>query len=165
MRTSAPTRVHPRTSGLRALVGGLAVAALAAIPVTAGALEPAAKSGATVKVKLFEFQVKPKPKFATAGTVRFKVKNIGTEKHEFVVVKSDGTELPLLPDGSVDEEAIPEADKFGEVEDLKPKKSGSLTVKSLPAGDYVLFCNIVEDMSGTTMVHYAEGMHTDFTVG
>ena len=147
------------------LVGGLAAAALVAIPVTAEALEPAAKSGATVKVKLLEFQVKPKPKFATAGKVRFNVTNIGTEKHELVVVKSDGTELPRLPDGSVDEEKIPESSKFGEVENLKPKKSGSLTVKSLPAGDYVLFCNIVEDMDGTTMVHYAEGMHADFSVG
>jgi len=175
MRTPAPTRAHRRTFGSRALVGSLAVAALVTIPVTAGALQPAAKSGSTgkVKVKIFEWQVKPTPKFATSGSVRFDVTNIGTEKHELVVVKTDGKPLPTMPDGSVDEEAIPESAKFGEVEDLKPKKSGSLRVKSLPAGDYVLFCNIVDDMmghmagnktGGTMTSHYAEGMRASFTV-
>jgi uncharacterized cupredoxin-like copper-binding protein len=164
MRTSASTHLTTRRLGIPMLVGALTVGALMAFSATAGASTPAKPAAATVRAKVFEFQIKPKPTTVAKGTVRFAVTNIGTEKHEFVVVKTDGSPLPTLADGSVDEEKIPESDKYGEVENLKPKKSGSLTVKSLPAGDYVAFCNIVDDMGGTTMVHYAQGMHAEFTV-
>lgn len=150
---------------LRALVGSVLVAVLVGIPASAGASDAKAKKTTTVKVKLLEFKVKPKPGSVASGTVRFQVKNIGSEEHEFVVVKADAS-LPTASDGSVDEDAIPDADKFGEVEDLKPKRSGTLKVQALPAGRYVLFCNIVDDESGgTTLSHYAEGMSTNFSVG
>ena len=35
---------------------------------------------------------------------------------------------------------------------------------NLEAGSYVLLCNIVEEEDGETESHYAEGMHTSFTV-
>jgi len=150
---------------LRGVVGLVLVAALVGIPVSAGASLVEAKKTTTVNVKLLEFKVKPKPASVKGGTVRFQVKNIGGEEHEFVVVKADAA-LPTASDGSVDEDAIPKADKFGEVEELKSKRSGTLTVKALPAGQYVLFCNIVDDESnGTKLSHYAEGMSTNFSVG
>ena len=118
----------------------------------------------SISVKLSEFVIKPELKAVAAGKVTFKVKNVGTEKHEMVVVRvTDGAQLPTKADGSVDEAAIPETDKFGEVEKVKPKKTKNLTVK-LPLGDYVLFCNVVDhEKDGTTVSHYAEGMHTTFT--
>src|SRR5215813_1329720 len=148
----------------RALAGSVLVASLVGIPVRAGASHLEAKT-ATVKVKLLEFKVKPTPVSVASGTVRFRVKNIGGEEHEFVVVKSDAA-LPTASDGTVDEDAIPDADKFGEVADLKPKHSGTLTVKAMPAGRYVLFCNVVDkESNGTKLSHYAEGMSTTFSVG
>jgi uncharacterized cupredoxin-like copper-binding protein len=123
-------------------------------------------TGKQVAVKLYEFGIRRKPNFVAEGKVTFSAKNIGTEKHELVVVRAErGVPLPTAADGSVDEEAIPAADRIGEVEDVKPKKTKSLT-KKLKAGDYVLFCNIVdEEKDGTTVSHYAEGMHARFTVG
>jgi uncharacterized cupredoxin-like copper-binding protein len=59
----------------------------------------------------------------------------------------------------VDEEAIPESQRPGEVSDIQPGKSGSLTL-TLAAGKYVLLCNRVDG----SISHYHEGMHTDFTV-
>ena len=93
------------------------------------------------------------------------MKNVGIEKHEFVVVRVDpGTKLPTAADGSVDEEAIEESNQIGELEDIKAKKTKSLT-KTLDAADYVLFCNIVEEEEGTTVSHSPRGMHRRFTAG
>ncbi len=133
-----------------------------AAPAGSAATKP---KGAQVKVKLFEFGVRRSLPFAAEGRVTFSVKNIGTEKHEFVVVRVEpGTELPTDADGAVDEEAIEEANQIGELEDIKPKKTKSLT-KTLDAADYVLFCNIVEEEDETTVSHYAKGMKRGFTVG
>jgi uncharacterized cupredoxin-like copper-binding protein len=145
-----------------ALGGGALVAS------GAGATTASKGKGKTqaVPVKLLEFQVKAKRASVSAERpVKFKVKNIGTEEHEMVVARTDGSALPTKDDGSVDEDAIPESDLFGEVEGLQPKKSGTLKIKDLPPGEYVLFCNIVDDEpDGTTLSHYAQGMYTDFSV-
>jgi uncharacterized cupredoxin-like copper-binding protein len=53
----------------------------------------------TVDVKLRELKILPRPKSTKAGDVTFKVKNIGTVEHEFVVVKTDGAALPTAADG------------------------------------------------------------------
>jgi uncharacterized cupredoxin-like copper-binding protein len=142
-----------------------AVALLIPIALLANAAAAKAK-GATVRARLLEFTVRRQPSSVAAGKVTFKVKNIGSEKHELVVVRTQaGVELPTEADGSVNEDAIPEADKIGEVEDLKPKKAKSLT-KTLDPGDYVLFCNVVDKESdGSVLSHYAQGMHQGFTVG
>jgi hypothetical protein len=48
----------------------------------------------------------------------------------------------------------------GEIEDVDPKKAKSKTFKRKP-GDYILFCNVVdEEEDGTVVSHFAEGMHT-----
>jgi uncharacterized cupredoxin-like copper-binding protein len=152
----------------RGIVG---IAACVVAVVTLGPLGPlpgavAASKGKPVTVQLYEFGVKPKPKFVAAGKVTFTAKNIGTMKHEMVLVRTtEGATLPTEADGSVDEAQIPETDQLGEVENVKPKRSGKLTVKLAP-GDYVLFCNLItKDSQGTTYVHYAEGMHKMFEAG
>ncbi len=142
------------------IVVGLTVGALGVLAPTAAG---AAKTK-TVNVKLQEFKVKPAPKSVRAGTIRFKVKNIGGVDHEMVVVRTDGAALPLAADGSVDEDKISEADAIGEVEDVSPKKTKTFKAKDLTPGTYTLFCNVVETSGNTTLVHYKQGMYTTFTV-
>jgi len=117
-------------------------------------------SGATVDVVLSEFVVEPDPASVPAGEVTFTVANEGEEVHEFVVVKTDlaSDKLPTIDDGSVDEEGAG-VEAVDEIEDLASGDSQDLTV-TLDAGNYVLFCNLVEEGE----VHYEEGMHTAFTV-
>jgi hypothetical protein len=143
----------------RVSAAAAAVALLSfAVPAAGAATTP------TVKAKLFEFKIKPKPKSTKAGKVKVVAKNIGTEEHELVVVKGDdAAALPTAADGSVDEDAIPETDKFGEIAEFKPKKTKTKTF-DLDAGSYVVFCNVVDDEDDITVSHFAEGMHTILTV-
>jgi uncharacterized cupredoxin-like copper-binding protein len=50
-----------------------------------------------------------------------------------------------------------------EVEDIPSGASEELTV-SLEAGNYVLICNIVEEVNGELEAHYQMGMRVDFEV-
>jgi uncharacterized cupredoxin-like copper-binding protein len=52
---------------------------------------------------------------------------------------------------------------MGEVEDIDPGSGGSVTI-NLAAGKYQLACLIVPGEAGSTVDHYQQGMHTDFTV-
>jgi uncharacterized cupredoxin-like copper-binding protein len=141
----------------------IAVGFLVSTPLSVGTAAPKARK--PIIVRMSEFTMKPSLPFVAAGKVTFTAKNVGTMKHEMVVVRvQPGAQLPTKPDGSVDEAAIPKTDKLGEVEHVKPKQSGKLTAKVAP-GDYVLFCNIVNKSAGTTYVHYARGMHSTFTAG
>ncbi len=93
---------------------------------------------------------------APAGDVTFDIQNDAGQTHEFVVFKTDlaPDALPVDDKGAVDEtgEGVTHID---EVEDITGGSSKSLTVK-LDAGSYVLICNLPG--------HYAQGMHTGFTV-
>jgi hypothetical protein len=60
------------------------------------------------------------------------------------------------------ETQIPEDDQLGEIEDIESGDSQTLTL-DLDAGDYVLFCNIVEEEDGEVESHFAEGMYATFT--
>src|SRR5262249_39435713 len=121
---------------------GFGVVAVAAVlvfvwPGAARAEMPAKRQPTTVKTKLLEVKIKPKPKNARAGKVAFRAKNVGGIHHEVIVVRSQpGVTLPTLGDGSVDESQIPATDKFGEIKNLGVKKSKTLRVKNLPAGNY-----------------------------
>ena len=115
----------------------------------------------TVNVELNEFTVTADPDSVDAGEVEFVVDNIGEETHEFVIVQTDldADALPAGDDGSVDEEGGG-VEVVDEIEDIASGSTQELTV-DMEAGSYVLFCNIVDDEGD---VHYAEGMHTGFTV-
>jgi len=115
----------------------------------------------TVNVELNEFTVSADPDSVDAGEVKFTVENIGEETHEFVIVQTDleADALPTGDDGSVDEEGEG-VEVIDEIEDIASGSTQELTV-DMEAGSYVLFCNVVDEEGD---VHYAEGMHTSFTV-
>ena len=78
-----------------------------------------------------------------AGKVAISVANNGSETHELVIIRaSDAADLPKKADDSVDEDTIPESKKVGE---LTAQETKTATF-DLSAGDYIAFCNLVEDM-------------------
>ncbi len=96
------------------------------------------------------------PATAKAGVVTFKVTNSSTDTiHEMLVIALADPTKPLpyvAADSRVDEEAA--GDK-GEVSELDPGASGSLTL-SLAPGHYLLICNVAG--------HFAAGMWATFEV-
>ncbi|MCB1496028.1 MAG: hypothetical protein KDJ86_09605 [Bauldia sp.] len=93
---------------------------------------------------------------APHGIVAFKVTNDSKDTiHEMIVLQLANPGQPLPYDEGtqrVDEEMA--GDK-GEVSELDPGQSGSLTL-NLQAGEYLLICNVAG--------HYGAGMWTEFTV-
>lgn len=121
-------------------------------------------SGSDVEVSLFEWGVEPTPTSVDAGEVTFTATNDGGEAHEMVVVKGIAPEdMPLNDDGSINEDELSEDVFLGEVEEIEPGDDGSVTF-DLEAGEYTIFCNIVETDNGETESHFANGMVTTFTV-
>jgi uncharacterized cupredoxin-like copper-binding protein len=92
-----------------------------------------------------------------AGEVTFQVKNSSADiEHEMVVaaLPDKAAGLPYVDDiARVDEEA--DGANLGEVAELAPGASGSLTIRLEP-GTYTLYCNIAG--------HYASGMWVILTV-
>lgn len=120
--------------------------------------------GAKVDVVLSEFIVDPAENSVDAGEVTFALDNQGGEAHEFVVVQAaSADDLPVDGDGAFDEEAFGEDNVLGEVEDIEAGDTAELTL-DLEAGDHLLLCNIVEEDDGGVESHFAQGMHTTFTV-
>jgi uncharacterized cupredoxin-like copper-binding protein len=76
-----------------------------------------------------------------AGTVTFNVTNKSEALvHEFVVAQSDKP-VETLPYNENEKELTEDAVEIeNEIEDIKPGKSGTLTVKLEP-GTYILLCN------------------------
>jgi len=91
-----------------------------------------------------------------AGRVTFLVKNdaIG-EKHEMVVFKLAKPDAELPYDAAKDKVVEAKAKKLGEVEDVAPGASKSLTLDLKP-GSYRLICNVKG--------HYMAGMTALVTV-
>ena len=109
--------------------------------------------------------------------------NRGSETHELVIVRADdAASLPTKPDGSVDEDNIPETAKPGEISDIKAGTTITKTIDLAP-GNYVAICNLVDTMGqgggmggmgngngggmgGGQMghIHYQLGMVAKFTV-
>lgn len=146
------------------VIASAAAFAASVIPTAGASSKPA------VKATLFEFKIKTKPKTVAAGKIKLAAKNIGAEKHELVVVRTADVpggapaSLPTKADGSVDESAIPEADKLGEIPEFKPKTTKTKTF-DLDPGSYILFCNVVDKESdGSTLSHFAQGMYTTLVV-
>ncbi len=91
-----------------------------------------------------------------AGSVTFEVTNVSKDTvHEMIVMYLADPSKPLpyvQAESRVDED---KAGDKGEVSELDPGKSGSLTVDLQP-GKYLLICNVP--------FHYTAGMWTTFTV-
>ncbi len=100
--------------------------------------------------------IKASPAAVKAGEVTFKVKNDSKDTiHEMIVMYLTDPAKPLpyiSNENRVDED---KAGDKGEVSELDPGKSGTLTVE-LKAGKYLLICNVPG--------HYGAGMWTEFTV-
>ncbi|QKC84722.1 sulfocyanin-like copper-binding protein [Mesorhizobium sp. NZP2077] len=100
--------------------------------------------------------IKALPGVVKAGEVTFNVKNDSKDTiHEMIVMHLADPSKPLP---YVDSENRVDEDKAGdkgEVSELDPGKSGTLTV-DLIAGKYLLICNVPG--------HYAAGMWAEFTV-
>jgi uncharacterized cupredoxin-like copper-binding protein len=153
--------VRPRARGLfgpvrpllvRRGILGLLVASLASI---AGCSPSPGTSAAPVEVRLRDFHITSPYAVAAGSDVVFRVHNAAPVTHEFVVVPTDlpSDALPLAADGlSVDEEAFEAA---GEISDVPARTTATLELH-LPAGRYVLFCNL----DG----HYLGGMHASLQV-
>jgi uncharacterized cupredoxin-like copper-binding protein len=113
------------------------------------------KQAETVHVTEADFRISIVPNRVASGDLRLLVQNRGPDAHEFIVVRSRGSHLPLRRDGvTVDEEALEKAT----VGVLEPGSPGSLRRLSmhLDPGHYEVICN----MSG----HYLGGMHTGLIV-
>jgi len=127
--------------------GGLSSSPTASAGASNSASAGAAAESVTVGLK--EFEVTPSTASVDAGAIEFDATNNSkTMVHELAVlkVKDDGT-----------------FENMGEVEDIDPGGSGSVTL-NLAAGKYQVACLIVPGEAGSTVDHYQQGMHTDFTV-
>lgn len=100
--------------------------------------------------------VKAAPATVPTGVVTFHVTNTSTDTiHEMIVMylSDPGRPLPYIAaESRVDED---KAGDKGEVSELDPGASGSLSVYLKP-GKYLLICNVAG--------HYAAGMWTEFDV-
>jgi uncharacterized cupredoxin-like copper-binding protein len=118
----------------------------------------AASSEQTVTVTLTEYHVKVDASSIPAGKVTFQVSNLGTEKHEFVILKTDLAAANLPPDpatvGKVQEDTAG-VTHVDELSEIVPGGQQDLTV-ALAAGTYVLVCNYPD--------HVHEGMLATLTV-
>lgn len=133
-----------------AVAAATVLAAIAAITAFAGAPARAGQS-AVVRVKLSEFGVAAQPKTVRAGKVTFSALNNGEVVHELVVVRQTKGQLVVKKFKAVE----PKNGVAGEIEDIEPNKTGRLTL-TLPAGRYLLICNIVG--------HYQLGMREALVV-
>jgi uncharacterized cupredoxin-like copper-binding protein len=123
----------------------LATAVVSLVPAAA------ALAGGTNRVTLDEFSVKASPKSISAGKVKFRVKNAGSDEHELVVIRTSTAASKL----KVSRGRATTKGQVAEIEDIAGGKSKSKTV-TLKKGHYVLICNLPG--------HYQQGMRADLTV-
>lgn len=121
-----------------------------------------ADADTTVAATLDEFSITVDPATAPAGAIGFVTENAGEEPHELVIARGVPADIQVV-DGAPDEEALGDA-VIGEIEAFPAGETCEGTYE-LTAGDYVLFCALVEELEdGTIESHYEEGMVTTFTV-
>ncbi len=129
----------------------LGITAIAVVAVSLGALSAGAvTSKPLVAVQVDEFSVFPGTQGAPVGRVRFVVTNIGTVRHEFVVIRTNKPAGNLLKGK--------EANETGAVGELDGVKAGNarVLVLNLKRGHYALICNLPG--------HYKTGQFADFYV-
>jgi uncharacterized cupredoxin-like copper-binding protein len=130
---------------------GLAIGSVAVIAVSIGALSAGAvTSKPLVAVQVDEFSVFPGTQGAPKGKVRFVVTNIGTIRHEFVVLRTNKPAGNLLKGDEADESGA-----VGEIGGVPPGQARTLNL-TLKRGHYALICNLPG--------HYKTGQFADFYV-
>ncbi len=91
-----------------------------------------------------------------AGELTFEGVNDGTMTHEFEILRvPDGVDANALPQDGTTVPADELLEPVDEVEDIAPGTSATLSL-DLEPGTYAVICNLPG--------HYANGMHTTFTV-
>ena len=129
----------------------LGIAAVTVVVVSFGVLTAGAvTSKPLVAVQVDEFSVFPGTQGAPRGKVRFVVTNIGTVKHEFVVLKTAKPAGNLLEGKEADESGA-----VGEIDGVPPGQARTLNL-TLKPGHYSLICNLPG--------HYKTGQFADFYV-
>ncbi|MCU1455789.1 MAG: hypothetical protein JWN46_3935 [Acidimicrobiales bacterium] len=103
---------------------------------------------------------------APAGNITFRVKNVGSDDHEVIVLKTDVAfdRLPIRDAGDPPAPVKTAADKVDEGasvgetggENLKAGETRLFTIKDMKPGRYVLVCNLAG--------HYTSGMRAAFQV-
>jgi uncharacterized cupredoxin-like copper-binding protein len=112
----------------------------------------AATDATSVKATEVEFHIKLSASSAKAGKTTFTIKNAGHLAHQFLVLKTRlaASKLPLK--GTTVN--VAKAGKLiGGITGLKAGASKTITL-TLPAGHYVLFCNLP--------AHYKSGQYAAF---
>jgi hypothetical protein len=117
----------------------------------------AAPKGAPVKVHEHDFALTTDTPVVPVGYVTFEVRNTGPSTHEFIVARTDlsADALPLQKNDITVDEHSSQIHEVGSLSAVRLGTTRDLTLK-LPAGHYVLFCNL----SG----HYRGGMYALLTV-
>jgi uncharacterized cupredoxin-like copper-binding protein len=136
----------------------LVLAALAiAVPLTVARRQESTSSGTPVNVLLDDFRVRRDAAVVPAGTVSFRILNLGPTTHEVIVVRTDRApdKLPLQPDGLTVNEEERGIEFLDEVEGLDIDDRQTLDLRLAP-GHYVLYCNLEG--------HYLGGMYAALTV-
>jgi hypothetical protein len=122
-----------------------------------------ADASSTAAVTLDEFSITVDPATSDAGAIGFVAENEGEEPHEVVIARGVPEDITVV-DGAPDEAALGDA-LIGEIEAFAAGQTCEGTFE-LSAGDYVLFCALVEtEEDGTVESHFEEGMVATFTVG
>lgn len=121
-----------------------------------------AEADTVVAATLDEFSIALDPESVVSGAIGFSAANEGEEPHEIVIAVGSPDDITVV-DGAPDEAALGD-DLIGEIEAFAAGQTCEGTFE-LAAGDYVLFCALVEEEEdGTVESHYEEGMVTTFTV-
>jgi len=110
-----------------------------------------------VNVKLVDFAISG-PTALPAGKYEFVVTNAGRIPHELVMwqTKDSAAALPLVKDGSVDEESDTLDGVLDSGSSLDPGETRILFADLTTAGHYAMVCNLP--------AHYHSGMHLDLAV-
>ena len=142
-----------------ALVAVLAIASVACSNDSSSSSSAAGSSsdadtGATINATVKDFAIAIDPTEIAGGEVTFSISNEGPGAHEFVVIETDDApgDLPV-EDGEVTEDGL---NVIGEAEDIAPSTSADPLTLTLPAGDYVIICNLPG--------HYQQGMNVGLKV-
>jgi len=140
-------------------------AAAASSGVTGTPCAVSSTAATSVNVTETEWSITPSAATAKAGEVGFVATNTGKASHELVVIKADSFDaLPKDANGGVDESKLPTGALIGRSAHFKAGDAPCAETFNLPAGNYVLICNIEFNQGGTVTAHAQKGMHTAFQV-